>query len=147
MTPADLEQRIREGIPLAAQMDFRVLSLTDHSIRVRGGAAENVNVHGTAFAGSLYAIATLAAWGLVRSRLPDGADLVMAEARIRYLRPIVGELNAECQIESGTFSEFLSLLSTRGKALLEAAVEMPGPSGPGALFEAKLHARMRPAGE
>ncbi|MET0090777.1 MAG: YiiD C-terminal domain-containing protein [Candidatus Thiodiazotropha sp.] len=83
MTPAELEQRIREGIPLAAQMDFRVLSLTDHSIRVRGDAEENVNVHGTAFAGSLYAVATLAAWGLVRSRLPDGADLVMAEAKIR----------------------------------------------------------------
>ncbi len=147
MTPSELEQRIREGIPLAAQMDFRVLSLTDHSIRVRGGAAENVNVHGTAFAGSLYAIATLAAWGLVRSRLPDGADLVMAEGTIRYLKPIVGELYADCQIEIGTFNNFLSLLATRGKALIEAAVEMPGQSGPGAHVEAKLHARTRPTGD
>ncbi|MET0067166.1 MAG: YiiD C-terminal domain-containing protein [Candidatus Thiodiazotropha sp.] len=143
MTPAQLEQRIRQGIPLAAHMDFRVLSLTENSIRVRGGAAENLNVHGTAFAGSLYAIATLAAWGLVRSRLPDGADLVMAEGNIRYLQPILGELIAECHIESGVFGQFLEQLSSRGKARLEASAEFPGRNGPGASFEGQLHARTR----
>ncbi len=142
MSPAELEQRIREGIPLAASMDFRVLSLSDNSIRVRGGAQENINVHGTAFAGSLYAIATLAAWGLVHSRLPDGADLVMAGGSIRYRKPIKGDLIAECGIDTPTFETFLTALQTKGKALLDAHCDLPCESGIGAQFEARLHARL-----
>jgi thioesterase domain-containing protein len=142
MTPEELEQRIRDGIPLAASMDFRVLSLSATHIRVRGGAEENINVHGTGFAGSLYAIATLAAWGLVRSRLPDGADLVMAEGSIRYRKPVTGDLIAECRIDAPTFETFLSTLQTKGKALLDAHCNLPCQSGIGAQFEARLHARL-----
>ncbi|MCG7920054.1 MAG: thioesterase domain-containing protein [Candidatus Thiodiazotropha lotti] len=61
MNGSPLEQRIREGIPIAAQMAFRVRSLTDVGITVAGESDENHNGHGTAFAGSLYAIATLSA--------------------------------------------------------------------------------------
>ncbi|MEJ2403743.1 MAG: YiiD C-terminal domain-containing protein [Candidatus Thiodiazotropha sp.] len=142
MTPEELEQRIRDGIPLAASMDFRVLSLSATHIRVRGGAEENINVHGTGFAGSLYAIATLAAWGLVRSRLPDGADLVMAEGSIRYRKPVTGDLIAECRIDAPIFETFLSALQTKGKALLDTHCDLPCQSGIGAQFEARLHARL-----
>ncbi|MCG7870568.1 MAG: thioesterase domain-containing protein [Candidatus Thiodiazotropha lotti] len=70
MNGSPLEQRIREGIPIAAQMVFRVQSLTDVGITVAGESDENHNGHGTAFAGSLYAIATLSA--CLRGRTGNG---------------------------------------------------------------------------
>ena len=98
MTRQELERRIREGISVSAQMGFRVLELTENAISVCGGGDENVNVHGTAFAGSLYAICTLSAWGLIHSRLPKNAALVMAKGSIRYLRPVIGDIIAQCTI-------------------------------------------------
>jgi hypothetical protein len=55
LTADQLESEIRQGIPLATHMAFRISELTPCTIRVIGGAEENINVHGTAFAGSLYA--------------------------------------------------------------------------------------------
>jgi len=105
MTSDELEQRIRQGIPLSVQMDFRVLDLNRNSIRVRGGGQENINVHGTAFAGSLYTVCTLAAWGLITSRLPEDASLVMAEGKIRYRKPVVGDLLASCEVLSSELED------------------------------------------
>ena len=81
-----LESEIRQGIPLAEQMAFRISELSPNAIKVVGGGRENVNVHGTAFAGSLYAVSTLALWGLIRARLPDNTTLVLAAVlRIAYV--------------------------------------------------------------
>jgi thioesterase domain-containing protein len=138
----ELEQRIRAGIPLAAQMDFRVLSLSDNSISVFGGGEQNHNVHGTAFAGSLYAIATLAAWGLVQSRLPDGIELVMGKAEMIYRKPVIGDIVANCTIEPGDFDIFFATLQRKGKARLGAAsVIQSGDEGVGAEFNGALYAR------
>ncbi len=124
MTSDELEQRIRQGIPLSAQMDFRVLDLGNNSIQVRGGGQENINVHGTAFAGSLYSVCTLAAWGLVTSRLPDEASLVMAEAKIRYRKPVIGDIVAACEVSSADMDSFLNTLNKRGRARLVATVSV-----------------------
>jgi thioesterase domain-containing protein len=142
MTRQDLEQRIRQGIPIAAHMDFRVLELSANSIKVKGGGAENINVHGTAFAGSLYAICTLAAWGLVNSRLPRDSALVMAEARISYRRPVVGDIVACCQIESDEFERFLADLNAKGRARLEAVSTVAVEQGLAAEFTGQVHARL-----
>lgn len=144
MTDAEqLEQRIREGIPLAAQMDFRVLSLMPHEIQVSGGAGQNVNVHGTAFAGSQYAIATLALWGLVNTRLPNGAELVLAEGRIAYRRPIIGEIYARCRIPAEHLEAFLSELAARGRARLNAEVTLTGSDkAEAADYRGTVHARL-----
>ena len=54
MQKEQLQQHIRTGIPISEHMDFRVLELSPTAITVCGGGAENINVHGTAFAGALY---------------------------------------------------------------------------------------------
>lgn len=140
MTSDELEQRIRQGIPLSAQMDFRVLDLNSNSIRVRGGGQENINVHGTAFAGSLYTICTLAAWGLVTSRLPEDVSLVMAEGKIRYRKPVVGDLLAGCEVSSSELNSFLNSLNRRGKARLVVTVSVPCNGETAAEFTATLYA-------
>ena len=125
MTQEQLEQRIRTGIPVSSHMDFRILELTDTAIRVSGGGDENVNVHGTAFAGSLYSICALAVWGLVHSRLPEDARLVMAEGSIRYRKPVVGEIISECEILAADFKGFLNAVTNQGKGRLKAVALVP----------------------
>lgn len=143
MTAEELEQRIRTGIPIAGHMDFRVELLSDSTVRVRGGGAENINVHGTAFAGSLYAVCTLALWGLVNSRLPATASLVMAEASIRYLKPVIGDIVASCEVATTEMETFLKVVNTKGKGRLEARVTVPAADNIGAEFTATVYARLQ----
>jgi thioesterase domain-containing protein len=142
LTADELEQRIRDGIPIARQMAFQVRDLQPDSIAVFGGGDENVNVHGTAFAGSLYTICTLALWGLVTARLPEGATLVMVEGNIRYRQPVVGGIDAHCTIEQDRMERFLSALLARGRSTLDANVEVPGIEGPAAEFNGTVFARL-----
>jgi thioesterase domain-containing protein len=139
----ELEQRIRDGIPIAAQMAFQIRELTGDKISVVGGGEENINVHGTAFAGSIYAIATLALWGLVNANLPEGASLVLAEGSIRYRQPIVGEIEANCSILPDEMSAFLQNLEKRGRSRLEARVIVAGPSGAAAEYRGIVFARVQ----
>jgi len=145
LSAEELEQRIRHGIPVAAQMDFRVSELAADSIAVVGGGAENVNVHGTAFAGSLYAVATLALWGLVHARLPGNAALVLAEGSIKYRKPVVGDIHARCAVPPAEMAAFLERLQERGRAVLVAKVEIPGADGIAAEYQGMVHARLEPA--
>jgi thioesterase domain-containing protein len=142
LTAEELQQRICKGIPIAAQMGFQVQQLAADSITVSGGASENVNVHGTAFAGSLYAICTLALWGLVNARLPDSADLVLAEGSIRYRQPVVGDIVARCEIPAQERDAFLARLRQRGRAVLVATVQVSGAQGIAAEYQGTVHARL-----
>jgi thioesterase domain-containing protein len=142
LSAEELEQRIRDGIPITAQMAFRVRDLSANSITVVGGGAENLNVHGTAFAGSLYAISTLALWGLVHANLPENAALVLADGSIRYHQPVVGEIVARCEIPAVKMNDFLTRLRERGRAILDATVEVPGAAGLAAEYQGTVHARL-----
>ena len=141
MDASELEKRIRAGIPLSAGMDFRIRALSDLAITVWAGAAENVNVHGTAFAGSLYTACTLAAWGLVTSRLPYTTSLVLADASIRYLKPVVGEIVATCTIPPELMAEFMNSIEQHGKGRLQAHVTVAGEEQHAVEFYATLYAR------
>lgn len=142
MTKEELERKIRAGIPISAHMDFRVVDLEDNAITIRGGGAENVNVHGTAFAGSLYALTTLSVWGLVHSRLPEDAALVMAEGRIRYHRPVTGDIIARCVIEPHELEDFLDQVNRNGKGRLMAISKVQMNAKLAAEFTGQVYARL-----
>lgn len=140
ITAEELERRIRQGIPLSGHMAFRVLELAPASIRVSGGAEENVNVHGTAFAGALYAVCTLALWGLVYARLPADAGLVLATADIRYRSPVNGDIQAICAPPEQHLDCFLRELDAQGRARLQAEVQVPGSKGPAVVYTGTVYA-------
>ncbi|MEH6442613.1 MAG: YiiD C-terminal domain-containing protein [Oceanospirillaceae bacterium] len=136
-----LENAVRNGIPISAQMDFRVRELSAQSIVVSGGADENLNVHNTAFAGSLYSICTLAAWGLTFSKLPGNCSLVMAKAEIEYLRPVQGEIVASAMISEAQSATFLATLTDTGKARLSVEVIVENQQKTAVKFIAHLHVK------
>ena len=66
-------------------MTLEPIAFESHRLTVEAELAPNVNVHGTAFAGSLYAIAALSGWGLVHLELARaGAALRSETGRTRF---------------------------------------------------------------
>lgn len=142
MDKQQLESRILEGIPLSRSMAFEVVALDECSIRVKGHQKENINVHGTAFAGSLYAICTLAVWGLVYSRLPDNASLVMVNGDIDYLKPVIGDIVADGYVQAEDMGRFLKELNENSKCKVRATAIVEHQGKKAVRFNASLYARV-----
>ena len=108
----------RAKIPISAAMDLGPVRFDDHGLTVRASLAPNVNVHGTAFAGSLYAVAALSGWGLVHLEL-DAAGLdgsiVIAEGRIEYLRPVQEDIVAVCATDAADVADVADRLRETGR--------------------------------
>ena len=143
VTASWLTQHIRENIPLSQTMQFQVLSLNTnamaHSIKVTAPLEPNINVHGTGFAGSLYSLAVLTAWGLTSVLVRDSglsADVVVNQADIKYRRPVDTNIHCECVCTVEMKAAFLEALRQKGKARLALSVNI-GVDG-----EALLNANM-----
>jgi thioesterase domain-containing protein len=139
----DLEQRIHAAIPLSRAMGLRISELGDTRISVEAPLAPNVNVHGTGFAGSLYALGILSAWGLCAhliGRAGLQADLVVAEAAIRYRAPLRGDIVCRCHLGDAAARRFVEDLGDRGRA--RATLEVSIGDGPEAVIEAQMHASL-----
>ena len=77
--------------PLSQTMDMQLASFTDHVLTSHSSLAPNTNVHGTAFAGSLYAIESLTAWGLLWLELRIAgleASIIHASGNIEFHTPV-----------------------------------------------------------
>jgi thioesterase domain-containing protein len=141
MRKEDLEKIILNGIPISNEMAFRVQALDQHNIVVTGAANENSNIHNTAFAGSVYSICSLAAWGLTFSKLPKNCTLVMAKAKIQYVRPVLGDIVAKTTITPAKLEALLSKLNSSGKANLSMEVIIESQSKQAVKFYAYLHVK------
>lgn len=142
MNKEQLEEKILNGIPLTRAMGFSIDTLDNNQISVRAAFDNNFNVHHTAFAGSLNAICTLALWGLVTSRLPENASLVLADSSIRYIKPVTSDLVANCSIDEQTFSHFLKNLEIEGKARIDGFVIINNETGQAVHFRGTAYARL-----
>jgi len=124
MTPVEnigeeLEKLWHRGIPLTVAMQIAVESCSSEHLTVAADLGPNANVHGTAFAGSLYAIAALTGWGMVwlalRERGLDGA-IVLARGEIDYRRPVVERIVCHTAWPAAARSETLDRLAATGRA-------------------------------
>lgn len=134
-----LTQHIRENIPLAETMQYEVLTLTGGSITVSAPLLPNINVHGTGFAGSLYSLAVLTAWGLTTVIVREAgvaADVVVSKAEIEYRHPVKTDIHCQCICEADLMDAFIEALKIKGRARLSLNVII------GDADEALLKARM-----
>ena len=137
----DLQHRIHEAIPLSRAMGFRITELGDTRIAVEAPLGPNINVHDTGFAGSLYALGILAAWGLAAHLIDRAgltAELVVAEANIRYRAPVQTDISCRCGTDDAAAAAFVGDLAARGRARL--ALEVVIGDGPAAVIAAQMHA-------
>ena len=113
-------------IPLTRAMGVEVTSYENTGLVMTAPLAMNHNHLGTAFGGSLNAIATLAGYVLLWLELRDrSAHIVIRDSRIRFHRPVTGELRAVCRAPADAIlADFRESFARKGKARLELHVEI-----------------------
>ncbi len=130
-----LEAELRQLIPLAAAMDVRTRGFDGRSLILVAPLEPNVNPKGTAFAGSLYSLAALAGWGMVRlltRSMRLRCDIVIQESTISYLNPVETSFEAVCPLpEANEWARFSATLLRRGKAriTLDVSINQDGRTG------------------
>ena len=88
---ARLQAKFLREIPLTRHLGLRVDDYAGDELRVSAPLGPNVNDKGTAFAGSLNALMTLAGWGLVHLRLQEAGedcDIVIHKGELAFTAPI-----------------------------------------------------------
>jgi thioesterase domain-containing protein len=123
----DLQNKIRNAIPVSEAMQFSIAELSSDSILVQAPLAPNVNIHGTGFAGSIYSIAVLAGWGLsthIMGVLGMAGDLVVSKAEIRYRVPVTGMIECRAVASEAERKEFQDSFNNTGKGRLSLRVEV-----------------------
>jgi thioesterase domain-containing protein len=125
-TAEQLQQMLHQEIPLTRGMDLRVLGYDGLTLRLAAPLAPNVNDKGTAFGGSLYNLAVLCGWSLLRLKLNEAdmqqKNIVIHEANTRYLLPVTGELRAACTLTTDALTEFMQPLQKKGRARITLTV-------------------------
>ena len=138
---AALQAKIHRTIPLSAAMGYEIVKLDEARIVVEAPLEPNINIHGTGFAGSLYTLGVLSAWALCNHVIDAAgldAELVIAEANIRYRAPVRGRIRCSCSLKSNQIQDLVADLRARGRARI--GVEVDIGEEPAAQIQATLHA-------
>ena len=123
----DLARQIQEllhsKIPITRAMGVRVAEYDGQRLVLSAPLDANVNHLGTAFGGSLNALAVLSGYGLLWLELQDTeCHIVIRESSISYERPVRGALRAICTRPGAeALAEFKNHLSQTGKARIALA--------------------------
>lgn len=121
----NLQSIWHEQIPLSKAMDMHIVSFANDTLTCRASLAPNVNVHGTAFAGSLYAIQALTGWGMMYLQLQLhelDASIVIANGNIDYTKPVAEHIVVRCQF--GQHAKTMQQLEVIGKARFQLSCEV-----------------------
>lgn len=123
-----LEATMHKEMPISHFMGVGVLAFDRSSLVIAADLEPNINIHGTAFAGSLYSICTLAGWGLVTLAVDShqlAASVVVASAEVRYMKPVQSpKIVAQASFQ-GALSDALAKYENTGKARIavQATIE------------------------
>lgn len=95
---AQLQSIWHEQIPLTVQMGVEVVDYNGNKLQTKAPLPPNINLHGGLFAGSVYSLGSLTAWGLAFLMLRERqikARILMAHGDIRYMHSIHNQPRAE----------------------------------------------------
>jgi thioesterase domain-containing protein len=142
-----LQSRIDLQITLAKPMGVLVESAEDSAVILRAPLARNSNHKGTAFGGSLYALAVLAGWAWLTRDLASrelNADAVIHESSMRFLKPVRGELRACVEIPTrADIDKFHKVLKRAGRGRIRLSVNLHEEQALAAVFDGLFAAAMR----
>lgn len=123
---AEAERFLHEQIPLSKAMEVRVESFDGSRLVMTAPLAPNHNHLGTAFGGSLSALATLTGYCLLWILLENrNAHIVIRRSSIQYAHPVRGTLRAVCESPGETaLSDFKAHFEKKGKARISLPVRI-----------------------
>ena len=142
-----LQERIDREIVLARPMGVIVESADDAGIVLRAPLPPNTNHKGTAFGGSLYALAVLTGWAWLTRYIASSdinADAVIQESSMQFLVPVKGELRATITPPAeADIDKFRKLLLRAGRGRIRLRVEMRQGEQLATVFDGLFAAAMR----
>ena len=140
-----LDAFFAQHIPLTQAMGLHVAGRDGSGLRLAAPLAPNLNDKGTAFAGSLAAIVTLAGWALttlvLREAGIEDAQVAVGRAETDYLRPVRSALLADCrQPPPAEIERFLGDYRSRGRARWELEIVLMQDDAVAVFQRARYHA-------
>lgn len=118
---AELRTTWHRDIPLAAAMEVEVAAYDGAVLTVRAPLQPNRNVHGTAFAGSLFSLCVLTGWGATWLKFREAGlmgTIVVAQSSIDYHKPVSGELVCRTMPGEDEVASALARFRAKGRARL-----------------------------
>lgn len=120
MSPRELETYLHAHIPLSRAMQVSVVQVAPEGVVLSAPLAPNINHRDSVFGGSASAVAILAAWSLLHTRLSAeglASRLVIQRNTMSYERPIVGSFTATATApDAQAWHQFLRVFRRKGKA-------------------------------
>jgi thioesterase domain-containing protein len=134
-----LQQQLYRQIPISQALGITVVDAGLDEIVITAPLQQNLNHRGTAFGGSIAAVAILCGWSLVYTRLDaenEKPTIVIQHSEIRYLKPILASFTARARLaDAEKWTQFLGTLSRHGKARTKVIVEIEAENGLSATFQ------------
>lgn len=120
MTPSDLQDYLHKHIPLSRAMHVSVVRAEEDSVILSAPLAPNINHRETVFGGSASAVAILAAWSLLHTRLRTAGlarRLVIQRHTMNFTLPIAGAFTARAFIpHPAAWDHFIRVLARKRRA-------------------------------
>lgn len=121
MTPEELTHYLHREVPLTAAMQIRVTRQTPRDLEMSAPLAPNLNLHGTAFAGSLATLGLISGWTLIYGALQDAAitaELFAQKSECVYHAPATTTLRASATLDETDWTTFVQTFRDKGRARL-----------------------------
>ena len=131
---AELQTIWHQQIPLSQAMQMQIADFDGQVLTTEASLAPNVNVHGTAFAGSLYAIQALTGWGMMHLQLKLNAldaSIVIANGQINYAKPVAQSIYVRCSFgeHAGEITKLIATGKGRFPLICEVLLAEGNPAG------------------
>lgn len=128
MDAAALLDYLHDRIPISRAMGVSVARATPAEVVLQAPLEPNINHRDTVFGGSAAALATLAAWSLLRVRLAAaGSDgrIVIRRSSMDFERPIRGDFQAVSRpLDSAEWDRLLATLARKRMARIDAGATL-----------------------
>lgn len=125
-----IQELFYSKIPITRAMGVKVEDYDGERLILSAPLEANVNHLGTAFGGSIHALAVLSGYGLLWLELHDTeCHIVIRSSAISYERPVTDDLRATCfRPEAEALEECKKTFHQKGKAriALTATIESEG---------------------
>lgn len=141
----ELQNTLRTELPVTQHLGVRVISLDPEQVTLAAPLEANRNHAGSAFAGSLNAVATLAGWSWMWALLRAqevSARVVIQDSSIVYEKPVTSDFQATCRSpEAAAVARFLRAVGRRGRGRLMLQVLVSDAAGAAAAFRGRYVAQ------
>ena len=145
MTISELEKFLHQQIPISQALGVKVLRADQQQVELHCPLTPNRNHLGTAFGGSLAAVAILAGYTWIFQeceRRGHQVHILLKHTEIKYEKPVSEDLRAICKAPAKEdFENFLKTFEKKGLARLHLTSEIHTAQGLACLLKGEFVAQ------